>query len=226
MDEREWLTCEDPDRVLRFLGKKYSPRKLRLFAVACCRTVWHILGDAGRRAVQVAESFADRQISRDDLDEAGDAALSGEGSRGPPSGCGLDLEFNPAYSLALWDPLKAATETSAYAAGWAVGSKKKRAKWEADFASERARHCFLLREVIGNPFHPVHLPPEVLTWQDGTVVRMAEGIYEERRVTDLPVLADALEDAGCDNADILNHCRGGGEHVRGCWVIDLLTGRT
>ena len=76
MTEAEWLACEDPDPMLKFLGKKYSPRKLRLFAVACCRTVWHILGEAGHRAVEVAESFAEGQVSREDLDRAGDAAFA------------------------------------------------------------------------------------------------------------------------------------------------------
>src|SRR6266508_6244306 len=113
MDEREWLTCDDPDRMLKFLGKKYSPRKLRLFAVACCRAVWHRLGERGHRAVEVAETFADGGYSRDELDEAGDAALSE--TSGPLGPALYDPEFNPAYSLALWDPLKAATETSAYA---------------------------------------------------------------------------------------------------------------
>jgi hypothetical protein len=123
MDEHEWRTCEDPDRMLKFLGKKYSPRKLRLFAVACCRTVWHMFRDAGHRAVELAELFADGLVSRDDLDEAGDAALSEQ--EGLVSSPYTHSEFNPSYSLALWDPLKATMETSAYAAGWAVASKKK-----------------------------------------------------------------------------------------------------
>ena len=63
-------------------------------------------------------------------------------------------------------------------------------------------------------------------WNDGTVHRVAQAIYDERAFERMPILADALEDAGCDNADILNHCRNGGEHVRGCWVIDLLLGKS
>jgi hypothetical protein len=68
--------------------------------------------------------------------------------------------------------------------------------------------------------------PIWLRWNDGTVVKLAQSIYDERRFTDLPILADALEDAGCADADILAHCRGPGPHVRGCWVVDLLLGKS
>lgn len=86
------------------------------------------------------------------------------------------------------------------------------------------RRGSILRDVMGNPFRPVTAEP---TWLTPTVVALAEGIYEDRAFDRLPVLADALEDAGCHDADILAHCRQrGAVHVRGCWVIDLLTGRS
>jgi hypothetical protein len=85
--------------------------------------------------------------------------------------------------------------------------------------SERAQHCALLRDIFGNPFRPTALNR---AWQTSTVVALAQAIYTDRAFDRLPILADALEDAGCDNADILNHCRQGGEHVRGCWVVDLI----
>lgn len=218
MDEHEWLTCVDPDRMLKFLGKKYSPRKLRLFAVACCRTVWHMLGDAGHRAVEGAESFAEGRGSRQDLYESGDAALTEERPFPVPSGYD-----SPASSVALWSPLKAAMETSAYAGGWTVGVKRRnQTEWDRRFAAARAQHCRLLREIVGNPFRLVGVPSAVLAWQSGTVIRMAQALYEEPRFSDLPILADALEDAGCNDARILSHCRDEQEHVRGCWVLDLL----
>ena len=83
----------------------------------------------------------------------------------------------------------------------------------------------LLRDIVGNPFRRVAASPPWLTWNDGAVQKMVQVIYDGRRFADLPILADALEDAGCDNADILAHCRSGGEHVRGCWVVDLLLDR-
>ncbi len=85
--------------------------------------------------------------------------------------------------------------------------------------------CDLLREVVGNPFRPVTLSPQWLTRNGGAVPRIAEAVYNELRFGDMPVLADALEEAGCDNPDVLAHCRGPGPHVRGCWVLDLLLGK-
>ena len=84
----------------------------------------------------------------------------------------------------------------------------------------------LLREMVGNPFCPLADPdPAVLAWNDGTVRRIAEGIYNEQAFDRLPILADALQDAGCENDYILDHCCCEGPHVRGCWGIDLLLGK-
>ena len=93
--------------------------------------------------------------------------------------------------------------------------------WEA-YQREAAR---IRREVFGNPFRPVTLDPNWLTWRDGTVVKLAQTIYDDRRFDLMPILADALHEAGCTNDDILNHCREGGGHVRGCWVVDLILGK-
>jgi hypothetical protein len=81
----------------------------------------------------------------------------------------------------------------------------------------------MVREVFGNPFRPVAIDP---SWRTPTVVALAEGIYADRAFDRLPILADALQDAGCDNADILTHCRSNGPHVRGCWVADLILGKS
>jgi hypothetical protein len=80
----------------------------------------------------------------------------------------------------------------------------------------------LLRDIFGNPFRPVTADPSWLAWNSGTILHLAQGIYGDRRFDDLPILADALEEAGCTNADILTHCRQPGEHVLGCWVLDNL----
>jgi hypothetical protein len=88
---------------------------------------------------------------------------------------------------------------------------------------ERTAQAMLVRDIFGNPFRPVSADPE---WLTPTVVALATGIYEDRAFDRMPILADALQDAECANADILDHCRGPGPHVRGCWVIDLLLGKT
>ncbi len=82
--------------------------------------------------------------------------------------------------------------------------------------------CDLIREVFGNPFRPVALDP---AWLTSDVLALARGIYTDRAFDRMPILADALQDAGCNNDDILNHCREPGTHVRGCWVVDLLLGK-
>jgi hypothetical protein len=132
----------------------------------------------------------------------------------------------------------AAEYASYYAAG--VASDPAGAQEEPRFASptppvvvaaalsaEQAAQCRLFRCLFGNPFRSL---PSVksawLAWNDGTIPKLAQAIYEKRRFGDLPILADALEEAGCDNIDILTHCRQPGEHVRGCWVVDLLLGKS
>ena len=88
--------------------------------------------------------------------------------------------------------------------------------------AERKTQSHLLRCVIGNPFRPVTFFPE---WRTSTVLALTAQMYAERDFGALPILADALQDAGCDSADILNHCRNSGPHVRGCWVVDLVLGK-
>jgi hypothetical protein len=84
----------------------------------------------------------------------------------------------------------------------------------------------LLRDLLGPlPFHSATLDPTWLVWHGGLLVSMARQMYDSRDFTDMPILADALEEAGCTHADILGHCRSRGEHVRGCWVVDLLLGK-
>ncbi|MCU0705490.1 MAG: hypothetical protein MUF18_16070 [Fimbriiglobus sp.] len=96
---------------------------------------------------------------------------------------------------------------------------------QAEGVSERERllQCDLLRCIFGNPFRPVSFDP---AWITETAVALAAGIYADRALDRLPILADALEDAGCDHPDVLSHCRGPGAHARGCWVVDGVLGRS
>ncbi|OWK40939.1 hypothetical protein FRUB_04831 [Fimbriiglobus ruber] len=83
-------------------------------------------------------------------------------------------------------------------------------------------YCQLMRCVFGNPFRPVTFSP---SWLSSTTAALARQMYDSRDFSTMPILADALQDAGCDNADVLSHCRGGGPHVRGCWVVDRVLGK-
>ncbi len=107
-------------------------------------------------------------------------------------------------------------------AGVAPDQQNLSALQEEDRAREGTFQANALRDIFGNPFRPITLNP---AWLTSTVLALAQGIYSEKAFDRMPILADALQDAGCDNEDILNHCRQQREHVRGCWVVDLLTGR-
>src|SRR5262249_28129998 len=88
--------------------------------------------------------------------------------------------------------------------------------------AESQAQTTLLRDLFGNPFRPVTAD---LGWLTPAVITLAQGIYDERAFDRLPILADALEEAGCRDPDMLPHCRQPGEHVRGCWAIDLILGK-
>jgi hypothetical protein len=88
--------------------------------------------------------------------------------------------------------------------------------------AEQLYHVRLLRDIFGNPFRPVAFDP---AWRTDTAVSLAKQMYESRDFGVMPILADALQDAGCDSDDVLGHCRGAGPHVRGCWVVDLVLGK-
>ena len=227
MTEAEWLASTDPMMMLyEFMADSLSPRKLRLFAVACCRRVWHLLGDErSRSGVEISERFVDSLASEAELQvchvAAWDAYLKATG----------EVDWTT-YSA---NANKAAAASAAAAAHHATSPKM---NWDAaetvardaaygvseDF--EKAAQANLLRCIFGSlPFRPVTVNTSWLLWNDGTVRKIAQAIDDDRAFDHLPILADALEDAGCNNADILAHCRGPGPHVRGCWVVDLLLGK-
>jgi hypothetical protein len=122
---------------------------------------------------------------------------------------------------------------AAWAAAWNALSESRRALGYPEADVERRRQRLLLAEVFGNPFRPSTVDQSWLRWNDGTVRRIATGIYEERQLpagtldtTRLAVLADALLDAGCEDEALMQHCREPGPHVRGCWVVDLILGKS
>jgi hypothetical protein len=90
-------------------------------------------------------------------------------------------------------------------------------------AKEGKDHVSLLRDIFGNPFRSLTFEPD---WCTSTAVALAQQMYDSRDFSAMPILADALQDAGSDNVDILDHCRGPGPHVRGCWVVDLVLGKS
>ena len=90
------------------------------------------------------------------------------------------------------------------------------------FDDAQKRQVVLLRDLYGNPFHPLVLDPHLLAWQHGLIPSLARQIDDERRFAEMPVLADALGETGCCHPAILEHCRSPGPHARGCHVLDML----
>jgi hypothetical protein len=216
MTEAEWLTCTDPREMLESL-ERASDRKLRLFACGCCRLVWHLLTDGrSRRAVEAAERYADGAISERELEEAADTAYDAYTEAKVADGYAPDSDLPPEEAGHIPFVAYSTTTEADFTSDWALSLG-----WD-----DRGAQCDLLRCVFGNPFLPVTVAPSWLAWNDGTVVKMAQVIYDDHAFGRLPVLADALEDAGCTDAAILEHCRRPGEHVRGCWVVDLVLGKT
>jgi hypothetical protein len=106
---------------------------------------------------------------------------------------------------------------------WLASKKTLDQRWFGEaiagaLEGELTHQAFLAHDIIGNPFRPVTFLPE---WLTSTVVALAQQMYDSRDFSALPILADAMQDAGCENTQILEHCRGPGPHVRGCWVVDL-----
>jgi hypothetical protein len=212
MSESEWLTCTDPQKMLVFLRVKASDRKLRLFACACCRVLWSDqLDAAGRRAIDVAEHFADGEASSAMLRHAVRAAFHGR-SRHPALFANYFWQAHLVFDVDVALGWAAAYDTCRYARHISIA--------RSDAARLQAE---LFRDLFGNPFRPMAPPdPAVLAWNGNAVRELAETIGAGHRFEDLPVLADRLEKAGCTNDELPAHCRRPGPHVRGCWAIDLL----
>jgi hypothetical protein len=194
--------------------------------------------DSCQKAVELAERSADEPVAAEALEAASEAAdlfhhpagdyaacyvdgwgpydheliASGNAASAASRTCDRDMDFVPVCAVVRY--LIRAEKELQYTQSVESNAKEVPAEYTVQAA--------LVRNIFGNPFRPVVFSQE---WRTDTAVALAKGMYESRVFSAMPILADALQDAGCDNEDILNHCRQPGEHVRGCWVIDLLTGR-
>jgi hypothetical protein len=222
--EAEWLAGTDLAPLLGFLGPSAGERKLRLFCCACCRRIWDLLTDPrSRRAVEVAERYADGRADERELGEARLGAIGATGRGANQAAWAAYWTANQSAAECTWQVGTAALEApprAAVGAARAAGAGEM-AAWDAARAAEADAQLRLLRDLF-NPFHPFAVAPAWLTWNRGTVPNLARALYEERAFERLPVLADALEDAGCADRTLLDHLRGPGPHVRGCWAVDLL----
>jgi hypothetical protein len=217
--ETQWLEAVDLDAMLVHLRRRASSRKLRLFACACCRQVWHLLRDPrAREAVEVSERYADSRVTARRL-----ATAAGQAREAAD---GLRFEASLSMSLAKW----AARDATVAAALTAekrpnVSQVARLVRSAVTFTPERPKdQCDLLRDLF-RPFRQAVDSGSLPSSSGSPVLALARTIYDERRFADLPVLADALEEAGCTDAEVLTHCRRGGEHGLGCWALDLILAR-
>ena len=232
----EWLGYEDLGPMFPRVRGKATARQLRLFACACVRLVWHLLVDErSRQAVEVAEKFADGRASQDQVVSANrmapgayywafTPALNGAAQAATrEAACAA---YSCAHSFnADVSVIRVTANHASNALGWVEASKVppwelQGPRWRIGKANAIREQCGLLRDIV-NPFRLPSIDPGWLRWESGTVLRIARSLYDEGRFDELPILADALEDAGCEE-QLIAHCREPGPHVRGCWALDLL----
>jgi hypothetical protein len=228
VDENRWLNAGELQPMLEYLGSALESRKARLFACACCRLVWPLLTDSRcRSAVEVSERFAEglvgsRELARawrqgwasESPDSAGSAALYAASTAPAPATVAYLVQ-----RAVWWAALRQLGE------GEPPWSAEQRLVGMRARTSAERQQCDLLREIAGNPFHRPLLHPSWLDANDGAVRRLAQLIARDHDFHHLPVLGDALEEAGCTDAALLDHLRRPTGHVPGCWGLDVVLGR-
>jgi hypothetical protein len=212
MTEAEWLAATNPHTMLTFLEGKASERKLRLFACFWCYRIWHLLADGTchQDVFETAGLSAEEAV-------AGVVRRYQERTNPIPEMFVLSARAARMTTYADFDAKGASAVVSACSLisrhlDSGMGSRE----------VVKAESSATLREMFGNPFRPLAFSPE---WRTSTVLALARQMYESRDFSPMPILADALQDTGCDNDNILNHCRGPGPHSRGCFIIDQILGK-
>lgn len=233
LTEADWKTCKVPQDMTEFLRTKHQAarrkagrRKLRLFACACIRGIWSLLVQPeSRQAVEVAERFADGLATNEELAQARRRARFATSK----SSLETDLQFWQAAEAAVHvasrrfdggDHISVPHAASGAATAWAFEQTRLGEKGHDQLkARQLALYADWLRDIVGNPFQSKSLNP---TWLTPTVTAIVQTISTDRTYRDLPILADALEEAGCDDRELLDHLRSSGPHLLGCWALDLI----
>jgi hypothetical protein len=208
MDDAEWLACENATLMLETVQAETSDRKLRLFAVTCVRMAfwWQLTDPARKNAVEVAEQVAEGQCTELDRGSAHFDAWLADGD--------VNIAGCAAREVVSARATDAARDVVDY-----IREAVRRGQLDALYVMRAVQ---FLRCVLGNPFRPISLGP----WVTTAAVSVAQDIYDRRDFAALPLLADLLEEAGCPEQSVLDHCRRPGEHARGCWVVDLVLGKS
>jgi hypothetical protein len=221
MSEDKWEAATDIETMLEIPLVVQHRRKVRLFGAACCRQLgaW-LLHPRVLKALDAAERYADGKITDDTLSKWSREAVRARDTCDTRT---QRFDFTPEWIA--YHAVAYLTTPNRYG-GWRMVASNilRREELFRDAIPDlHARLLALLRDIFANPFRPVDFSP---SWRTDTAVTLARQMYESREFSAMPILADALQDAGCDNDDILNHCRDATlTHVRGCWVVDLVLGK-
>jgi hypothetical protein len=216
MNDVEWRSSFEPWIMLHTLHRSGpSERKVRLFNAAICRRFWDYLPEASRSIILESELLADGLVKANDAQELCDRANKV-----------VHELFDQRYPTKLYPSNDVRIQRDAAAAVcYAVLPNELWGAvayfWELK-PSEKQHHSNIIRDVFGNLFRVVTVQPSGLATK---VVSLAQTIYDDRAFDRMPILGDAIEETGCDNTDILDHCRSQAEHVRGCWALDALLGK-
>jgi hypothetical protein len=241
MTEAEWWAATYPDDLIDwlFFDAAAADRKIRLFCVACCRRIdGFVAGTPFTELLRLIEAFADGVAGEREVEESSRLARNSHCEY--PSGLAANagkMAFLDAARDLFADRWRFYRSREWYRdqddrpyPEWVASEAREEKEYQVDDFSgqvdvtEGINQVHLLHDLFGPlPFRDVVVAPE---WLTSDVLALARGIYDEKAFDRMPILADALQDAGCDNVEILDHCRKPDwEHVRGCWVIDLILGR-
>ena len=205
MTEAEWLASDDREAMLNWAERTcWSERKSCLLACACYRKVGDLLTAGLRDVLRIVERYVDGRAST--------TKLANALRKWPFTWSAPSVNPAPQSASATFAALMDARRLASLYQGEGDPRTRARSLYQA----------VMIRDIFGNPFRPVSFDP---SWRTGTAIRLAQVMYETRDFAAMPILSDALQDAGCEHADILDHCRGDSPHVRGCWVVDLVLGK-
>jgi hypothetical protein len=219
MTENEWLHTAVPEEMLDYVDTLViaTERQLRLFACACCRHLWHLLTELeSRQTITRVEQYADGLATVSELAEAQAEAWHAtnvnDGEVQPSN-----RSYHYAAQAVAW---LAQCDEQVYDAGHVVEHCFSATEGDQDATDALEDYQrSVLHDIFANPFRPIKFVPH---WRTTNVVELAFTIYEDRAFDRMPILADALMDAGCEDEQIISHCRNGGPHVRGCWLLDAI----
>jgi hypothetical protein len=224
----DWFTIKNPDPLFDLLGDLTTERKLRLFLVACARSVLPSSPDEQTmNALETAEQFGDGLVTSSRLSRVRKEIIDSHATRRKrwPVLYSAHIRSVPAWHATREKIARAAREGSRTCA-W---SSQRTVVFPGSVqmaypAEELMKQANFLRDIFGNPFQPISFDP---AWRTANTIGLASAMYESREFSNMPILADALEEAGCDQPDFLAHCRGEqATHVRGCWVVDWVLGKS